>query len=129
MSNEDLIWLLFFLSVGALLYLMQHYRGKNKLSDDTIDGIDGLADTDLVCVPFKGEWVTLTKIDYLNRWMNMNRHQRAKVWDAQMKAIKQGKAKKHFFGEDKRYQIVPTEKGKEFSNIHKLKEEIYLERN
>jgi predicted ribosome-associated RNA-binding protein Tma20 len=46
-----------------------------------------------------------------------------------MKALKQGKVKKHFFGDGKMYQILPTEKGKDFEKIHNLKDELYRERN
>ncbi len=121
-----ILFLIFAFSVPASIFI---YLRRNKLPDEPIDGIDGLSDTDLVCVPFKGEWVTLSKIDYLNRWMSMNRFQRAQVWEVQMKALKQGKVRKHFFGEKGMYQILPTDKGKDFQKIHNLKDELYRERN
>jgi hypothetical protein len=122
---EYIFWIFFFLFAFGVPFGISRWIRRNRLPDEPIEGIEGLADTDLVCVPFKGEWVTLTKIDYLQRWMFMNRFQRSKIWDVQMKALKQGKVKKHYFGEA--YQILPTDKGKQYENIHRLKDEIYRE--
>lgn len=117
---------MFFALILSVLYLFRKYIVKHRLPAEETDGIEGLADTDLMCVPFKGEWVTLQRIDYLNRWLHMNRKQRSEILESQKKAIKQGKAKKHFFGDGKMYQIVATEKSHEFTKIHAIKEEIYL---
>lgn len=116
-----IFFLAFAFSVPALFW---YWKKKHSLEDEPLEGIEGLADTDIVCVPFKSEWITMSKIEYLNRWSNMNRSQKSDVLENQKKMIKQGKVSKHFFDGGK-YQILPTEKGKMFEKLHNIKEEMY----
>jgi hypothetical protein len=124
---EYIFWIFFFLFAFGVPFGISRWIRRNRLPDDPIEGIEGLADTDLVCVPYKGEWITLSKMEYLNRWMRLGGAGKRKVYINQMRRLKQGNVKKHYFGDGKMYQILPTEKGKDFEKIHRLKDKIYRE--
>lgn len=122
-----IIFLLIAFSVPIALFV---WKKKNSLPDEPIDGIDGLADTDIVCIPYQKEWITLTKIDYLNNWLNMTRRKKSEILENQKKAVKRGDAEKVLFGrelKDGRYYIRATKKGRQFLSIHQKKDELYRE--
>lgn len=107
------------------------YISNRKISKevDSDNGIESLADTDIVVYPFRGEWITLTKIEYLNMFKGMNRQERNKIFENQQKKLKQGLLRKVYYEDngEKRYYLCATEKGKVLSSIHQKKDKIYKE--
>ncbi len=116
------LFLLIAFSVPIAIYIR---KCKQRLQDSEGNDIASLADTDMMCVPFKGEWITLSKIEYMNRWPALNRQQRSELLENQKRMLKKGMVRKHHFGEDGAYQILPTDKGKHLQAIHEQKEKIY----
>jgi len=129
-TNIAVFFILIFSFV--VFHLAKNYLKKHRISEDdeeTEEGISHLADTDIVVYPFRGEWITLTKIEYLNIWKDMNRDQRSNIFNEQQKKLKQGLLKKVFFENGKKYYLAATERGKIFTSIHQKKDKIYREGN
>lgn len=116
------LFLLFAFGVPFLIW--KKIRGE-KLADDDI----GIADTDIVVVAFRGEFVTLSNIDYQIKWSAMNRDQKNQIFESQRKAIKKGEAEKVWFESagEQHYYLRATKKGSQYLNIHKQIHEIYLD--
>lgn len=120
------MFLFFAVAIGLPVGLW-YLKKKHELTDEPIDGIDGLADTDMVCVPYRGEWLTMSKLEYLQLWIGASRKYKSDLLANQKKLLKSGHIQKHYFGDDGRYQILPTDKGNKFKTIHDIKQEAYRE--
>lgn len=99
------IGMFFAVLLGYCYLLVSTWLRRPKSSDG------GMADTDIMNVEYRGEWITMLHIEYLNRWLYMTREEKSAMLDAQKKALKAGKIKK--VKAPNGYYTVSTELGKD----------------
>lgn len=91
--NFIIPYLLFLVPMFALLYLLadSYRKTKKPLEDEPTH-----ADTDIVPIAYRGEYISMTWIEYLNGWKYMNRVQKNLVYDNQMQKLKKGIVTKRY---------------------------------
>lgn len=119
------IWgYIFFAIIIAILKTLWGVRFKGRQPIRHFDTEH--ADTDIIAVPYRGEYITLTYIEYLNVWQGMNRQQKNAILNNQILMLKKGFVWKKLTGNGKEYITEATAIGKKFSDIHQKKNELYV---
>ena len=83
----------FIVLVLGLLY--RRYHQRPHLQDDPNDH----ADSDLIPVEYRGEYMTMTYWEYLNHWRYFNREQKNAIYNNQMRRLKDGSVRRKFINE------------------------------
>jgi len=94
------------------------------MSNRIVDDGSEKADTDIMAIPYRGEFITMTNIEYLNNWQHMNREQKNTIYNNQMAQLKNGFIERRYIS-DTEYVIESTGKDRRATAARALKDKIY----
>lgn len=114
-------YLFFFTPIIVLLVVLWKSYGKDKIQEESEEEH---ADTDIVAIPYRGESISMTWIEYLNGWKYMNRVQKNVVYDNQMQKLKKGIITKRYVS-DNEYVIEATKRSSKSLKNQKTLTDIY----
>lgn len=119
-AAKGLLFILFFygLIVAIFAVLYRKTRQKPQPPEEVT-----YADSDIIPVEFRGEYITMTYWEYLNTWQNLNREERNKIYTNQMRRLKDGSIVKRYINE-KEYLIEATHKGRKYIAINEKRKLI-----
>lgn len=119
-AAKDLVFILFFYGLIAAIFaiLYRKTRQKPQPPEEVTH-----ADSDIIPVEFRGEYITMTYWEYLNTWQNLNREEKNKIYTNQMRRLKDGSVIKRYINE-KEYLIEATYKGRKYIAINEKRKLI-----
>lgn len=119
--NVDLIFFVVFTAfIAYMIFLIRRSYMSNRIVDDGSEK----ADTDIMAIPYRGEFITMTNIEYLNNWQHMNREQKNTIYNNQMAQLKNGFIERRYIS-DTEYVIESTGKDRRATAARALKDKIY----